>query len=195
MKQQITKARWEQAQQGEKAFHEMEPVEMSYAHYETAYQHYFNRLDINQDLAGKSVIEIGPGRISGLLFCENYSKSYILEPTIYNGIDHLYAGKNLEIVRELAEDWSFPRVDEIWILNLMQHVKDPDLLINKCKTAAHTIRFFEPVDLPTDNEHPFSFSMDDFVGYFGQCVKEYPANQGITGFHGARCAYGVWQKS
>lgn len=194
MKQSISKERWEQAQKGEKAFHEMEPVEMSLIHYETAYKHYFNYLAINQDLKGKSVIEIGPGRIAGLLFCENPGKGYILEPTIYSGIDHLYANKNLEIVRELAEDWDFPKVDEVWLLNLMQHVKDPDLLIKKCKTAAQTIRFFEPVDLPTDNEHPFSFSIDDFRAYFGDCVKEYAANQGIKGFHGAKCAYGVWTK-
>ena len=194
MKTPINQERWEKAQKGEKEFHEMEPLEMSIIHYETAYGHYFDYLNISQSLNGKSVIEIGPGRVAALLFCVNYSKAYVLEPTVYSGVDHLYDRKGIEVVRKLAEDWDFPKVDEVWLLNLMQHVKDPDLLIKKCKEAAGTIRFFEPVDLPTDNEHPFTFSMDDFRAYFGDCVKEYAPNQGIKGFHGARCAYGVWTK-
>lgn len=195
MKTPITKERWEQAQIGEKIHHEQEPVEMSYEAYKNSYSHYFKILNINPNLEGKSIIEIGPGRISGLLFCENYSKSYILEPTVYAGINHLYQDKNLEIIQKTAEEWDFPRVHEIWLLNLMQHVQNPDLLINKCKTSANAIRFFEPVDLPTNNEHPFTFSMEDYISYFGkENVKEWAPNQGIKGFHEARCAYGLWKK-
>lgn len=193
MKEPITKQRWEEAQVGEKIYHIAEPVEMSYEAYKKAYGHYFKWLDINPDLGGKSVIEIGPGRIAGLLFCNNYAKSYVLEPTEYEGIDHLYSGLHkLEVIKKTAEEWDFPQVDEVWLFNLLQHVQDPDLLIEKCKKAAKVIRFFEPVDLPTNLEHPFTFSVDDFKGYFGDCVKEYAANQGIEGFHGAKCAYGVY---
>lgn len=192
MKQPITKDRWLEAQEGEKAFHIAEPLEMSFEHYKIAYQHYFKWLDINPDLKGKSVIEIGPGRIAGLLFCSNFKLSYILEPTEYEGVDHLYKRENLLVWKKTAEEIDLPRVDEVWLFNLLQHVQDPDLLIEKCKQVAKVIRFFEPVDLPTNLEHPFTFSMDDFKGYFGDCVKEYAANQGIEGFHGARCAYGVY---
>lgn len=192
MKQPITKERWLEAQQGEKVFHVAEPLEMSYKHYKTTYEHYFKWLDINPDLKGKSVIEIGPGRIAALLFCTNHKLSFVLEPTEYEGVAHLYEKENLLVFKKTAEEIDLPRVDEVWLFNLLQHVQDPDLLINKCKEVAKVIRFFEPVDLPTNLEHPFSFSMDDFKGYFGDCVKEYAANQGIEGFHGARCAYGVY---
>ena len=194
MKEPISRERWEQAQVGEKLHHIHDPIEKSYEAFKKTYPQYFKYLGINQDLNGKSVIEIGPGRVAGLLFCQNYAKSYVLEPTDYPEADYLYAGKNLEVVRKIAEEWEFPKVDEVWLFNLLQHVKDPDELIMRCKNAAKVIRFFEPLDLPTNLEHPFSFSMDDFKGYFGDCIKEYPETTEAKYFHGARCAYGVWEK-
>ncbi len=189
MKQAINLERWEDAQIGEKHYHIQEPVEMSYLHYQNTYKHYFDYLGIESDLKGKKIIEIGPGRISGLLFCENYGESYVIEPTEYEGIEYLYTGKNIKIIKERAEDMDLPQVDEVWIFNLMQHVQDPDLLIEKCKKCSKIIRFFEPIDLPTNREHPFTYSKDDFFEYFGECVTDYTPS-GIPGFHGAVCVYG-----
>jgi len=190
-KEAISRKRWEEAQIGEKIFHVQESLEDSYSHYENTYQNYFDYLDIKKDLKGKSVIEIGPGRISGLLFCQNYSKSYIIEPTEYEGINHLYEDLNLEIIKKTVEEIELPKVDEIWIFNVMQHVQDPDFLIEKCKKSSSVIKFFEPIDLPINNEHPFSFSKEDFIEYFGECVLDYTPS-GILGFHGSRCVYGTY---
>ena len=192
MKNPISLERWEEAQIGEKIYHVQEPIEMSYEHYRNTYSNYFKYLDIDQDLAGKKIMEIGPGRISGLLFCSNYNTSYVVEPTEYDGIDHLYVNKKIEIIKERLEDAVLPDVDEVWIFNLMQHVQDPDLLVKKCKEKSKIIRFFEPIDLPTNTEHPFTFSKNDFVEYFGDCVKDFEPS-GIPGFHGARCVYGIYR--
>lgn len=192
MKNPITIDRWLQAQAGEKEHHEVDPVEVSYEHYRKAYDYYFKYLDIDKDLKGKSVIEIGPGRIAALLFCTDWGKAYIFEPTHYEGVSHLYDREDMELCNHTIEESKLPMVDEVWLFNVLQHVQDPDLLISKCKASAKVIRFFEPVDLPVNNEHPFTFSVEDFRGYFGDCVKEYEAGQGIEGFHGAKCAYGVW---
>lgn len=192
MKTPISKTRWEEAQIGEKIYHIEESVKESYEHYRNTYDHYFKYLGIDKNLDGKSIVEIGPGRIAGLLFCHNYSKSYIIEPTDYEDIDHLYQSKDLEIIKETTEECEFPKVDEVWIFNLMQHVQDPDLLIRKCKENSKIIRFFEPIDLPVNNEHPFSFSKKDFEDYFGSCVSDYEPS-GIPGFHGAKCVYGVYK--
>jgi 2-polyprenyl-3-methyl-5-hydroxy-6-metoxy-1,4-benzoquinol methylase len=140
MKEAIDKKRWEEAQVGEKLFHIKEPVDVSYNHYRNTYNNYFSYLDIDPDLRDKKIIEIGPGRIAGLLFCDNYQKSYIIEPTEYDDINHLYEDKNLEIIKKTVEDIDLPQADEVWIFNLMQHVQDPDLLIEKCKKAANIIR-------------------------------------------------------
>jgi hypothetical protein len=192
MKIPIDDNRWESAQIGEKIYHIQDSVEKSYESYKNSYPYYFKYLNIDTNLSGKSVVEIGPARIAGLLFCTNYSKSYIIEPTPYEGIDYLYENKNIEIIKEKAESCNFPYVDEVWIFNLMQHVQDPDKLIEICKKHSKIIKFFEPIDLPTNNEHPYSFSLEDYKNYFGDCVKVYSFN-GEIGFHQAKCAYGVYK--
>lgn len=193
MKQSISDDRWYQAQIGEKEHHIHEDIEKSYNHYRVSYGHYFKYLGIDCDLKGKSIIEIGPARISSLLFCRNFSKSYIIEPTIYENVEHLYTDSNIVLVRERAENFDFPTVDEVWLFNLLQHVQDPDLIVKKCKDAANIVRFFEPIELDTDMLHPFSFSRQDFVEYFGDCVTDY-VSIGESNFHQARCVYGVFTK-
>lgn len=190
-KKAITPERWEDAQIGEKVFHDAEPLDSSYNNYKNSYNYYFKYLNITPDLESKTIIEIGPAKFAGLLYCSNYGKSYIVEPTKYDGLDQYYKDTNLEFIRELYEDCESPKVDEIWIMNLMQHVKDPDALISKAKKSAKIIRFFEPIDLPTNREHPFTFSEADFKGYFGDCVKTY-TSIGEPGFHSAKCVYGVY---
>lgn len=191
-KKAITQERWDKAQIGEKKFHEQESLEKSYEHYKNTFNYYFKYLDINnEDLKGKKILEIGPARCAGLLYCENFGTSYIVEPTVYEGVQEYYDKKGIGIIRELFEDAELPEVDEVWMFNLMQHVKDPDVLIEKAKRVSKVIRFFEPIDLPTNNEHPFTFSEADYKGYFGDCVKIYESI-GEPGFHGAKCVYGIY---
>lgn len=190
----ITEKRWKEAQEKEIHHHLVESLDHSFHHYSIAYQKYFKYLGINSlDLEGKSIVEIGPAIIPSLLFCENYSKSYIIEPIEYPQTNHLYKDKlNISFIREPAEKCKFPEVDEVWIFNLMQHVQDPDLLIKVCKENSKIIRFFEPIDYPVSIDHPFSYSFEDYVDYFGSCVREYKPNE-LEGFHTSRCAYGIYE--
>jgi len=192
LKEAISIERWEQAQIGEKIFHNMLSNEESYLIYKNSYEKYFKYLNIDLDLNGRSIIEIGPAKFAGILSCKNYKKSYIVEPTIYDDISNYYDGKNLDFIRELYEDCNSPKVDEIWILNLMQHVKDPDSLIEKAKKNSKIIRFFEPINLPTNLEHPFTFSIDDYKKYFGDSVNIYKSI-GESNFHEADCVYGIYK--
>ena len=190
-KEPISNERWEFAQDGEKFGHIEKPVEQSYADFKINYNYYFEYLNINNaDLQKKSIAEIGCARISALFFCNNYSKSYVIEPTYYPEADKYYDGKDIVKIHERAEQCNFPKVDEVWMLNLLQHVQSPDLIIEKAKQNSKIIRFFEPIDYPTNDQHPFSFSLDDYKKYFGDCVKLYV---GRPGFHQANCAYGVYE--
>lgn len=189
VKQAISKERWAQAQRAEKPHHVHDSVETSYEHYKIGYGKYFEYLDISTDLEGKSIIEVGPARIAGLLFCTNYSKSYIVEPIIFEETNYLYQNNNIEFIRTSLEESTLPQVDEIWLLNVLQHVQNPDLFIEKCKEVASTIKFFEPINTPTDDAHPYTFSLDDYKLYFGDCVQYYG---GRSDFHEAECAYGVY---
>lgn len=193
LKNKISDERWQQAQNGELACHVHESVEQSYKNYESAYKYYFKYLSINPDLEGKSVIEVGPARVAALLFCKNYSKSYIVEPIAYDGVAELYSGKTIEFVRQPFENCEIPKCDEVWLLNVLQHVKDPDAFVNTAKKLADTIRFFEPINTEINNEHPFSFSLDDYKFYFGDCVKHY--RHSGEPFHTADCAYGIYRGS
>jgi hypothetical protein len=192
-KKSIDDQRWNEAQQAEKPHHIADSLSHSYTHYDKIYDMYFQYLNIEkQNLKQKSIAEIGPARIPGLFFCKNYSKSYVIEPTYYPETDEYYRGKNIVRIFEKAENCKFPQTDEIWLLNLLQHVQDPDKLIALCKKNAKTIKFFEPIDYPISVEHPFTFSFEDYVEYFGNSVKRYTP---VPGFHQANCVYGVYENN
>ena len=192
MKQAVSKERWAHAQTAEKPHHLYESVNDSYKRYSFFYENYFRYLNINPDLNNKSIIEVGPARIAGLLFCKNYSKSYIVEPIVFEETNYLYENLNIEFIRSSLEKSELPHVDEIWLLNVLQHVQDPDLFVEKCKESANTIKFFEPINTPIDDPHPHTFTIDDYKHYFGDCVQHY--KEAISAFHGAECAYGVYHK-
>jgi hypothetical protein len=100
--------------------------------------------------------------------------------------------KGIERIKEPVEEIDLPECDEIWIFNVMQHIIDPDLFVEKCKASAKLIRYFEPVDYPTCRYHPHTFSMDDFTRWFDEpkLYKDF-----VSHFHDAICAYGVWIKN
>jgi hypothetical protein len=193
----VSDERWHSAQSGERREHITEPIESSYEHYKVTYNYYFDYLEIDSsDLKQKSICEIGCARISSLFFCNNYSTSYVIEPTYYPEADKYYEGKNIVRIYDRTEICKFPKVNEVWLFNVLDHVQDPNLIVDLCKKNADIIRFFEPINCGTNNEHPFTFSFKDYEDYFGQCVKlytcpgkEHPSRK----FHGADCAYGVYK--
>jgi hypothetical protein len=191
LKQEIGQERWVQAQNCEISHHISEPLESSHEHYGHVYENYFRYLGIDKNLKGKSIMEIGPARFAALLYCKNFNKSYIVEPLKFDGITPYYEGKDIEFIHELYEDCNSPKVDEIWFLNVLQHVRNPDELINKAKNHTNIIRFFEPIDTAINTEHPFSFSADDYRHYFGDSVQVYTPI-GESNFHNASCVYGVY---
>lgn len=193
LKEKISLDRWNSAQVGEREHHIHESVADSYNNYKSAYKYYFKYLGIETDQRGKSILEIGPARIAASLFIENYSKVFLVEPCEYHETSHLYSEKDIFFIRRPYETCEHESVDEIWMLNLLQHVIDPVGLIEKAKKRSKVIRFFEPIDTQINNEHPHSFSEDDFKKSFGDCVKIY--NYIGEPFHTARCAYGVFNCS
>lgn len=187
----IDKERWDLAQKEEKLHHIHENLDEAFKKWEKIYDFYFRYLDIDLDLKGKTILEIGPARIAALLYCNNYNPSFIVEPTIYKDSEHLYSEKNITFIREIYEKCESPKVDEIWLFNVLQHIVDPDLFIEKCKKNAKVIKFFEPINTPIEVHHPHSFIFDDYVKYFGKSVKLYEGSTEV--FHTADCVYGVYE--
>lgn len=187
----INKERWVLAQKEEKLHHVHEDLNEAVKKWENIYDFYFRYLNVDLDLKGKTVLEIGPARIAALLYCNNYGPSFIVEPTKYEDSEYLYNEKQISFIREVYEECDSPKVDEIWLFNVLQHIIDPDLFIEKCKKNTKVIKFFEPINTPIEVHHPHSFTLDDYTNYFGKSVKLYQGSTEI--FHTADCVYGVYK--
>lgn len=187
----ISIARWEQAQAAERTLHKMGFNE-GIGHYYWSYRNYFKYLNIRLDQQGKSIMEIGPADFPALMFCENYA-GHIVEPMPSQFLDQICKYHRLPIHTTPVEHAELPQVDEIWLLNVMQHVIDPDKFIDKCKDAAKCIRFFEPINQPTCEHHPHTFDESDFARWYGsEVLMVY--DEKLPGFFDDKCIYGVWVK-
>jgi len=183
---------WQQAQELERQFHTY-PFDQGYEIYKNSYRQYFQYLNIDTDLKGKSIIEIGSADYPALEYCTNYLISYVIEPMPSSHLVNLTRDKPIELIKQKAEDFIFPECDEVWLFNVLQHVQYPAKIIKKAKQAAKIIRFFEPVNYPTDKMHLHMFTLDWFMRYFGNCVKHYPKTNNVKNFHTWECAYGIYK--
>jgi len=186
--------KWLEAQKYERTYHTTpfnpqfeDDNSMFYYNY---YKNYFELTGINFDLKNQSIIEVGPAKIAGLCFCKNYEKSYLVEPLIFEDTIDFYRSKNITIIHEPVETCKLPKVNQVWMFNLLQHVIDPPTVIEKIKECAEVIYFFEPIDYPTDEKHIHSVNEDFFVNEFNrEVVKKYIGGS-IPIFHTANCSYG-----
>ena len=185
--------KWKAAQIAERAMHGG-----TYEHglevYREGYRQYFERLGCTFSIPGKRIMEIGCADFPALSYCDGYEQGHIIEPMPSWMLDKQIAGKNILLHPHPAEDMCIIPVDEVWILNVYQHVIDPYKLFEYAKQCGNIVRFFEPIDLPLDPCHLHSLSLEDFRGIFGDCVKLYKSAPGVKNFHTADCAYGVWEK-
>lgn len=191
MPKRITQERWIEAQKAERQFHTMSREE-GQEHYRKTYKKYFQYLAIEPQTAfvRKTITEIGCADFPGLQWV-NCFYGYLVEPMPSEILKQIADDFGYEIIEEPVEQIDLPKCDEIWLLNVMQHVIDPDLFIEKCKAAADVIRFFEPIDWPIEIYHPHTFTFQYYKGHFPD-AKLYPGTD--PGFHTAKCAYGVWSR-
>lgn len=144
------------------------------------------------DLGGKSVIDIGGGPTSILLKAVNVTNPTVVDPCPYPAwIATRYKVAGIKYLLKTGEDFQ-PRAkyDECWIYNVLQHVQDPELIINNAKKYAKTLRIFEWIDLPAHPGHPHELKakyLDKWLGGKGQ-VEDMNEN-GCTG----RAYYGVFE--
>lgn len=191
----VDKETWKKAQEAERRFHK-KPKEVALAEYSDAYSQYFKWLGMDQDLKGKSIIEIGCADIPALYFCENINQqSTIVEPMPSSILDELSQEIGVNLIKDCAENLDLEfEYSEVWLFNVLQHVLDPDKLVENCKKWAKVVRFFEPVDQEISDCHPHAPTQEDFKRWFGDCVKYYPQNPNAKNFHTEHCSYGTWIK-
>ena len=108
------------------------------------------------NLEGKSILEVGGGPVGVSLRCVN-GRRKIIDPLPYPDWvweRYDYFGVEYETIR--AEDMEETGWDEVWVLNVLQHVDDLDLVLQKIKQSAKVLRIFEWLDIPTDLMHKHS---------------------------------------
>lgn len=189
----IERSKWELGQIEERRHHIFDEIE-GRKHYKNSYRNYFHYLQINPDLQEKDIIEIGPADFSALDYCHNHGNCYIIEPMPSSLLRNTCDKAGFTLLTKPAEEIDFPKVDEVWLMNVLQHVLDPNIIIDKAKKASKIIRFFEPIEAGKDKAHHHEFTMGFFIGHFGDCVQYYEAGQGIHDFHTHQCSYGIWIK-
>lgn len=191
MIQPITQERWQQAQIAEAGYH----LDATEGNFRRAYECYFRYLGLTFEQGGKVIAEVGSGPYPAVGFCSDLF-GLIFEPLWFARLEELSSVETKERtirwyrhpVEQEYVDWG---ADEVWIFNVLQHVIDPELFVSKCKQIAPVIRFFEPIDFGTSDCHPHTFTIDDFIRWFGHAERYKGGSD--EGFHTADCAYGTWR--
>ncbi len=188
--------KWKKGQKLEKEYHDTHNSNFNdgWILHKNFYRQYFKYLEIDKDLKYKSILEIGPANFPMLGYCKNLGGCYVIEPIVSEYLNKICFSRNIKILTTAAEYLKFPEVDEIWLCNVLQHVINPDLIILKSKESAKVIRFFEPVNSIIDSMHHWTFDLDYFKNYFGDCVKHYKNHPKAVYSHKHECAYGFWSK-
>jgi len=191
--------KWKSGQKLEKEYHNNSDCSFmeGWTHYSETFKQYCKFLKINsKDLEKKSILEIGPAIYPMLGYCHNSGDCYVIEPTYSQYLKRICSLERIKIFNEPAEYVTFPKVDEVWIFNVLQHVISPETIIYKSKKAAKVIRFFEPINTTIDDMHHWTFDAEFFARHFGlDIVKHYGENKKAKNFHAHECAYGVWRDS
>jgi len=188
----ITKERWDEAQVAEFAEHANARPTNQWR--DAALRHFCH---IDRDQQGKTIVEVGAGPAPVLAGCENVH-AILIEPLSYPSLLALKGRAGFDLLIEPAERaLEFTMVynaQEAWLFNVLQHVADPELVVEKCKhLSGGVVRFFEPINCPTCVYHPHTFSFSDFQRWFGESAKLYDHDY-WPGFHDSPCAYGVWRR-
>lgn len=122
------------------------------------------------DLGGKSVLEVGAGPVALSLRCVN-GRRKVIEPLPYpDWVWERYKYFGIETEQRRAEDMQEAGWDEVWVLNVLQHVDDLEKAFVNIKSSASILRIHEWLDIPTDISHPQSLkreSLDEQLGIQG----------------------------
>lgn len=200
----ITRERWELAQQAEIAElnESTDPGEAAYAH-AVAVTFELLGADLKKDFKDKVIVEVGAGFYPALLWAENTKRSVAIDP-LFNQWPKKYADRcesaGIEMISNAYEDLDIEEeVDETWFFNCFQHVISPEQQMEKAMMTSKVVRIFEPIGwgngvaMPTNQAHPHSITKDTIADVMGDFGFIYEANSRER-FHQAECYYGTWTK-
>ena len=149
-------------------------------------------------VGGKSILDIGGGPSSMLLRTLHLKKGKVVDPIKYpDWTTERYKIKNIEVLVDCGENIDETGWDEVWIYNCLQHVRDPQRIIENAKRAAPVLRIFEWIDIPAHEGHPHELKehlLDEWIGQKGSVyVFTGEESRKLHAYHGARAYHGCFQ--
>jgi len=152
------------------------------------------RFGINHQIVGcegKKILDLGGGPVSLLLKAPGV-KGTIIDPCKYpDWVDHRYASLGIEQIMMPAEDYRGTGFDEVWIYNVLQHVRNPEEVIKTALKSASMLRLFEWVGYPTYAGHPHTLAVKSLSEWIGrECLSGVAVHEadGV----GGNAAWGCW---
>lgn len=127
-------------------------------------------------LDGKSVLDLGGGPASLLLKTEGGGRMTVVDPCPYPAwVEARYMAKGIRLLTEEAEGYRRRYGhDEAWIYNVLQHVRDPQAVIQTALDMSDRLRIFEWIQVPTDELHGHFLTrenLEEWIGTRGQVAR------------------------
>jgi SAM-dependent methyltransferase len=142
----------------------------------------------------KSILDVGAGPVSLLLKTHNLKKGTVIDPLIYpQWVYERYSAAGIKYIIARGEDMPLDTVyDECWMYNCLQHVDDPEKIIENIKKVSNHLRIFEWIDIPPHQGHPHELKKDKLEQWIG--AEGYTKTLNHNGCYG-KCFYGVFKFS
>ena len=145
----------------------------------------------NFDCQQHSILDVGCGPMSMLLRCTGYTEAIALDPIDYGPFEDLY--KDVPHLLRLilpAELYTVEhQSDEVWMYNVLQHVVNPQRVLDVIRTAAaFTVRIFEWVDIPPYRGHLHMTTAPQLVEAFPEKEWQRELKTGKAPWDGTRFA-------
>lgn len=121
------------------------------------------------DLGGRSVLDIGGGPVSLLLKCRNRGDCAVLDPIRWpDWVHERYEAAGISYLQCRAESAHLSQVyDEVWIYNVLQHVQDPQKVIEVAIAHGRAVRVFEWLGGEPNAMHPNVMTREFLDGALG----------------------------
>lgn len=130
-------------------------------------------------LDGKNILDIGGGPISLLLKCQNGKNCVVADPCDYPlWVESRYLSANIKFLKIAGENLEFDSIfDECWIYNVLQHVENPEKVIENAKRFGKIIRVFEWLETGISDGHIHNLSQINLDKWFVGEGKAVSANR------------------
>lgn len=145
----------------------------------------------NINMENKLILDIGGGPTSLLLKCVNVRGTVCDPMSLPEWVKLRYKVANIEYKQLAGEDVPHNvQYDEVWMYNVLQHTKNPELIIQNAQEVGKLIRIFEWVETKTNIGHPHTFTKEILDNY----LNGYGKTETLQGEHNCygKCYFGIF---